>query len=130
MSRIVIKNKGNFSLTDKFFETIGDAIRRIDLRKYGKMGVEALREATPKDSGKTADSWYYVIDHDPVTKQYTINWYNDNIADGWFPIAIMIQYGHATNNGGYVKGRDYINPALQSVFDELADHAWKEVKDS
>ena len=130
MSRIVIKNKGDFSITDKFFETIGNVIRQIDLNKYGRMGVEALREATPKDSGETANSWYYVIEHNKETKQYTINWYNGNIADGWFPIAIMIQYGHATNNGGYVKGRDYINPALQPVFDELAEHAWKEVKDS
>lgn len=130
MSRIVVKNKGNFSLTEKFFDTIGDAIRRVDLGKYGRMGVEALRQATPKDSGETADSWFYVITHDKLTKQYNISWYNSNIADGWFPIAIMIQYGHATNNGGYVKGRDYINPALQPVFDELAENAWKEVKDS
>ena len=130
MSQVVIKNKGNFSLTDKFFEAIGNAIRRVDLNKYGRMGVNALREATPKDSGKTADSWFYVIEHDKEKKQYNISWYNDNIADGWFPIAIMIQYGHATNNGGYVKGRDYINPALQSVFDQMAENAWKEVKDS
>ena len=130
MSRIVIKNKGDFSITDKFFETIGNAIRRIDLDKYGRMGVRALKEATPKDSGVTADSWFYVITHDTEAKQYNISWYNSNIEDGWYPIAIMLQYGHATNNGGYVKGRDYINPALQPVFDKLAENAWKEVKDS
>lgn len=130
MSRIVIQNKGDFSITDKFFEDIGNAIRRFDLNKYGRMGVKALRQNTPKDSGITADSWYYKITHDAVNKQYNISWYNDNIAEGWFPIAIMLQYGHATNNGGYVKGRDYINPALRPVFDELAENAWKEVKDS
>ncbi len=130
MSRIVIKNKGDFSLTLKFFDKIEDAIRKIDLEKYGKQGVRALQEATPKDSGITADSWYYVITHDEINKQYSIEWFNSNIVDGWYPVAIMLQYGHATNNGGYVKGRDYINPALQPVFDELAEKAWWEVKDS
>lgn len=130
MSRIVINSKGKFSKTEKFFDTIADAIRRVDLEKYGKMGVNALKEATPKDSGNTANSWFYVITHDEINKTYDISWYNSNIADGWYPIAIMLQYGHATNNGGYVKGRDYINPALQPIFDKIAQDAWKEVKDS
>lgn len=130
MSRIVIKSDGDFSLTEKFFNAIENAIRRVDLEKYGRMGVKALKEATPKDSGETANSWFYVITHDTVNKRYDISWYNDNIEDGWFPIAIMLQYGHATANGGYVKGRDYINPALQPVFDKMAQDAWKEVSDS
>ena len=127
---IVIKNKGDFSLTEKFFNSIENAIRRVDLEKYGRMGVNALRDATPKDSGTTADSWFYVISHDVKNKRYDISWYNSNIEDGWYPVAIMLQYGHATNNGGYVKGRDYINPALQPVFDKMAEDAWREVKDS
>jgi len=130
MSRIVTKSKGDFSNLNRFFDKVEDAIRYVDLRKYGKMGVTALRNATPKDSGKTADSWRYEIVHDKQAKNYTLTWYNDNISEGWFNIAIMLQYGHATQNGGYVKGRDYINPALAPIFDKLAQDAWKEVTDS
>ena len=119
--------KNDFSKFFKYLDDLEDAIRHVDLAKYGQKGVEALKSATPKDSGKTAESWFYVIEHDEKNKTYTLSWYNDNIEDGWYPIAIMLQYGHATNNGGYVKGRDYINPALKPIFDELAENAWKEV---
>ena len=119
--------KNDFSNFFKYIDDLKDAIRYVDLAKYGLKGVKALADATPKDSGLTADSWYYVIEHNEEKKTYTLSWYNDNITKDYFPIAIMLQYGHATNNGGYVKGRDYINPALQPIFDELAENAWKEV---
>ena len=130
MSRIVIDSKGDFSKLDAFLDKAADAIRYVDLRKYGKQGVKALRNATPKDSGKTANSWRYEIIHDKQAKTYTLTWYNDNVVDGWYNVAIMLQYGHATQNGGYVKGRDYINPALAPIFDKIAQDAWKEVTDS
>ena len=88
--------------------------------------MEALREATPKDTGKTADSWTYEIVEEK-NGNLKIVWHNTNIANDWVPVAILLQYGHATGNGGYVQGRDYINPAIESIFHQLADEAWKEV---
>lgn len=130
MSKITVKSNGGFPKLEKFFDNVSDAIQRIKLDKYGKMGVEALRAATPKDSGLTAESWYYVIEHDDIGGTFTINWYNNNIVDGWCNVAVLLQYGHATNNGGYVQGHDYINPALKPVFDKIAQDAWKEVTNS
>lgn len=130
MSKIVVTNKGDFSKLDRFFNNISMAIQKVQLDKYGKMGVEALRTATPKDTGVTADSWYYIIEHDEVNKILTVAWYNANVVDDWYNVAIMLQYGHATKNGGYVQGRDYINPALQPIFDKMARDAWKEVTNS
>jgi hypothetical protein len=94
------------------------------LEKWGVRGVDALSNATPEDTGETAKSWRYRIRVDRVG--YTIEWYNTNIVNGK-PIAILIQYGHATGTGGYVVGRDYINPAMRPIFDEMADELWKEV---
>ena len=94
------------------------------LDEYGKKGVEALRQATPKDTGKTADSWFYEIKRSKESVSISFN--NSNINDG-VPIAVILQYGHGTRNGGWVEGRDYINPAIQPVFDEIAEEAWKEV---
>ena len=130
MSKIVVTNKGDFSKLDRFFNNISTAIQKVQLDKYGKMGVKALQQATPKDTGVTADSWYYVIEHDEVNKILTVAWYNANIVDDWYNVAIMLQYGHATRNGGYVQGRDYINPALRPIFDKMARDAWKEVTNS
>lgn len=95
-----------------------------DFDKYGRKGVKALEEATPVDSGITAKSWNYNVEH--RGDRVVIDFYNENENLGC-PIAIILQYGHATRNGGFVYGRDYINPAIQSVFDELANEAWKEV---
>jgi len=94
------------------------------LDKYGKIGVEALANATPVDTGETASSWNYSIEHGKNGASLT--WNNSNINNG-VPIAIIIQYGHGTRGGGYVQGRDYINPAMRPVFDEIADRVWKEV---
>ena len=127
MSSIIVKGNGGFLRTNKMLNNMLTAVEYLDLNKYGKRGVEALRQATPKDTGNTADSWHYIIVHDKKNKRYSISWYNDNIVDGWYNVAVLLQYGHATNNGGYVKGRDYINPALRPIFDDIADEAWKEV---
>lgn len=121
-------HQGNFTNFEKFLTRairLRSVIRSI-LNKYGKRGVEALREATPKDTGKTADSWIYEIEEDE-NGNLKIVWSNTNVVNDWAPIAILLQYGHATRNGGYVQGRDYINPAIESIFKNMADEAWKEV---
>ena len=120
---IKLSSTGNFDKTEKFLKRSNNI--KLELDMYGKKGVAALAAATPVNSGETANSWYYEI-----TKQngkYTIAFKNSNINNG-VPIAIILQYGHGTNNGGWVEGRDYINPAIQPIFDEMAEAAWKEVK--
>ena len=127
--KINFEHKGNFNKLETFLTKslhISPIVLPI-LNKYGKRGVEALKEATPKDSGKTADSWKYEIIKDE-RGNYQIVWSNTNVVDDWANIAILLQYGHATRNGGYVKGVDYINPAIEKVFQGMADEAWKEVK--
>lgn len=120
---ITFSHEGNFSKTFDFLKR-NKKIRPSDLAKFGQIGVEALRSSTPVDSGLTADSWYFEI----VEKngQIELRWNNSNIVDG-VPIAIILQYGHATGTGGWVEGRDYINPAIQPIFDLIADNAWKEL---
>lgn len=97
------------------------------LDRYGHMGVEYLKNATPVDTGKTANSWYYEIEK--TKDSVKLNFNNSNVVDGQ-NVAILIQYGHGTKNGGYVVGHDYINPALKPIFDEMADSAWKEISRS
>lgn len=117
-------HKGSFKNTESFFRRAEKLDTEEILEFYGKQGVEALRKATPKDSGKTADSWSYEI----VKKKngYGIYWRNSHVNKG-IPIAVLIQYGHATGTGGYVEGIDFINPAIKSTFDDIAERAWKEV---
>lgn len=120
-------HKGNFNKLENFLAKavhVKPVVRRI-LEKYGKKGVEALREATPKDTGLTSESWTYEIVEEKGALK--IVWRNTNVANGWVPVAILLQYGHATGNGGYVQGIDYINPAIKSIFTNMADEAWKEV---
>lgn len=122
---IRIRHRGNFSKTEKFFHKLKYGTDKHMFEKYGQRGVAALSKATPVDSGLTASSWYYVIvQTDRSTK---IEFRNSNIQNGWAPIAILLQYGHATRSGSWVEGRDYINPAIQPIFDKIADDAWKEV---
>ena len=121
---ISFRQKGDFSKVTKFLERAKEVVKLGDLDKYGREGVAALASATPGDTGKTAASWYYEIDHSNGSA--TISFRNSNIQNG-VPIAIILQYGHGTRNGGWVQGRDYINPAIQPVFDRLADSAWREV---
>lgn len=121
---ISFRQKGDFSKLTRFLEKAKRIVNVSDLDKYGKEGVAALASATPVDSGVTANSWYYKIETKNGSISITFN--NSNIQNG-VPIAIILQYGHGTRNGGWVQGRDYINPAIQPIFDKIAEDAWKEV---
>ena len=121
---IKFENKGNFSKTTNFLTNLKRSKLVKDLDKFGRKGVEALKSVTPINTGLTANSWYYeIIEENNSTK---INFCNSNIQNG-VPIAIILQYGHGTRNGGWVEGRDYINPAIQPIFDDIVNNAWKEV---
>lgn len=123
-----VTHKGNFNNIERFLRKN----QKIDidhyLEKFGQAGVEALRKATPKDTGLTSESWYYRIDKDK--DKTTITWCNSNTIDDWYNVAIGIQYGHGTASGVYVQGVDYINPAMRTIFDELANQIWEEVKNA
>lgn len=121
---ISFRQKGDFSKLTSYLEKAKETIKLGDLDHYGREGVKALSSATPKDSGKTASSWYYEIEH--KNDSTSISFHNSNINKG-VPIAIILQYGHGTRNGGWVEGKDYINPAIQPIFDKIASEAWKEV---
>lgn len=121
---ITLKQKGDFSKLTSYLERVKGAAKFSTLDKYGREGVAALASATPVDSGKTADSWYYKIEQ--KNGSATISFFNSNIQNG-VPIAIILQYGHGTRNGGWVEGRDYINPAIQPIFDEITNRVWREV---
>lgn len=121
---ITFRQKGDFSKTTKFLERARKPIRLSDLDKYGREGVAALASATPVDSGLTASSWYYEITNQ--NGRVSINFLNSNVNKG-VPIAVILQYGHGTRNGGWVQGRDYINPAVQPIFDKIVNNAWREV---
>lgn len=121
---IDIRQKGGFDKTIQFLGQLKRGINTRALEKYGEEGVAALAAATPVDTGKTADSWYYEIHKERGS--VSISFHNSNIQNG-VPVAILLQYGHGTNNGGWVQGRDYINPAIQPIFDKIANNAWKEV---
>ena len=121
---ITFRQKGDFSKLTRYLERAKEVVKLGDLDKYGREGVAALASATPVDSGKTASSWSYEIKH--KNGSVSISFYNSNIQNG-VPIAIILQYGHGTRNGGWVQGRDYINPAIQPIFDKIANEAWKEV---
>lgn len=124
MSFIHFTHKGNFSKTEKLLKKSLGLDYRSVLEKYAQKGVEALSYATPIESGETAASWYYEIIQNEGS--ISIIWNNSHVNKG-VNIAVILQYGHGTRNGGYVQGRDYINPALRPIFDELAEAAWKEV---
>lgn len=124
---ISFKQKGDFSKLTGFLERVKETVKLGDLDKYGRKGVEALSSATPMDTGLTAQSWHYEIIRGK--ESVSIAFSNSNIQNG-VPIAVILQYGHGTNNGGWVEGRDYINPAIQPIFDEIAEEAWKEVTKS
>lgn len=121
---ITFTHKGNFSRVNRFFEKALNAVKLGELDKYGRQGVDALASATPRDTGRTAESWKYEITRSNGSA--TITWFNTNENKG-VNIAIILQYGHGTRNGGFVRGRDYINPAIQPVFDQIAESAWKEI---
>lgn len=121
---ISFRQKGDLSRLNGYLEKLRETARIGILDKYGRMGVAALSSATPVDTGKTASSWSYTIERgDGVIK---LLFDNSNVNKG-VPIALILQYGHGTRNGGWVEGRDYINPAIQPIFDQLLDDVWREV---
>lgn len=125
MARVIsMTTSGDFKKTEGFLHRIIQFKYGQRLRHYGEMGVQALRLATPKDSGKTADSWSYEIKQEG--DRLGLYWKNDNRNDGVL-IAILLQYGHGTRTGGWVEGVDYINPALRPIFENMAREVWKEV---
>jgi hypothetical protein len=121
---ISFEAKGSFDKTIAFLESMKDASVYNELERYGQMGVTALANATPKDTSETADSWYYEVVRTKDT--WSIIWGNTHVVDGR-PIAVLLQYGHGTGTGGYVPGRDYINPALRPIFDQMAEEGWRVV---
>lgn len=121
---ITFRQKGDFSKLNRYFERVKEVVKVGDLDRFGREGVQALSSATPRDTCLTATSWEYSIERSSNRVSITFN--NTNIQNG-VPIAIILQYGHGTRNGGYVQGRDYINPAIQPIFDKMAEDAWKEV---
>lgn len=121
---ISFRQKGDFKKLNSYLERLEEVIKLGKLNKYGERGVSALASATPVDTGLTASSWRYSINREKDS--VSISFENTNINNG-VSIAILLQYGHGTRNGGYVQGRDYINPAIQPLFDQIAEEAWKEV---
>lgn len=121
---ITITTKGNWDKTTQYLNRMERFKVSAILNKYGQQGVAALQAATPIDTKQTADSWYYEI----IIRKgyYSIRWHNSHIEDG-IPIVILLQYGHGTKNGGYVQGRDFIMPAIQPIFDQIANEVWREV---
>lgn len=122
--RVNFEVSGGFTKTERFLNRMKRREYLNVLDEFGRDGVQALRNATPVDSGATAEAWDYEIKR---TRDCTeIVWTNSNINDG-VPIAVILQYGHGTGTGGYVQGRDYINPAIRPIFDKIAEKAWKVV---
>lgn len=123
--RITFRQKGDFSKTKRYFTKLSKDRFKKRLSYYGEQGVEALKSATPVDSGITAQSWRYEIEE--TSTGYAISFHNDNVVDGWFNVALMLDIGHGTGSGGWVEGRNYIQPALRPLFDKIAHDAWLEV---
>ena len=121
---ITFKQTGDFSKVTRYLEKTKKGVSVGVLEKYAHDGVSALSAATPVESGTTANSWYYEIEYSKSGA--VIRFCNSNVNKN-VHIAIILQYGHGTGTGGWVEGRDYINPAIQPVFDKLADEAWREV---
>ena len=121
---ITFTEKGSFKNTERYLSRLSKVELARVLNKYGTLGVNALSNATPVDSGLTSASWYFTIES--KGGYFSIRWHNHHIEDG-VPIAVILQYGHGTGTGGYVQGRDYINPAIRPIFDQIAAEAWREV---
>lgn len=127
MSYIKFTHKGNFNNTERFLKRMRKGEIFDILNQYGAIGVQALAAVTPKESGLTASQWGYSVEK--KHGKYSIIWTNDHLINGT-PLVVMLQYGHGTGTGGYVYGRDFINPAIQPIFDEMASTVWKEVTSS
>lgn len=121
---VTLTSNGDFRKLTSFFNKCLEAVNLGVLDKYGRLGVQALAAATPIDTGRTASSWEYKIKHTDTGA--SLEFWNSNVNNG-VPIALILQYGHATGTGGWVEGRDYINPALLPVFDGILNDVWKEI---
>lgn len=121
---IEFTSQGSFKKTESFLTRMSKSSIFAVLDRYGKQGVAALSKATPVESGETAAMWSYKVEH--RRGSHSITWYNGNVVNG-VPVAILLQYGHGTGTGGYVQGRDFINPAIKPVFDRIAQDVWKAV---
>lgn len=121
---ITFETSGSFDKTERFLSRMskGDVFRALE--SYGQAGVQALAAATPVESGATSAMWGYTVKK--TRGSYSIEWTNGNVVGG-VPVVILLQYGHGTGTGGYVRGRDFINPAIKPVFDKIADEVWKAV---
>lgn len=124
LTGISLGSKGDYAKTLRFLQKSSKGNLSKLLNKFGRDGVAALESATPVDSSETASSWSYIVQRSKGV--WSIEWSNGHVVDG-VPVAILLQYGHGTGTGGFVQGRDYINPAIQPVFDRLADNVWKAV---
>ena len=117
-------SSGSFAKTTKFLETLQSGKIFHNLEHYGRVGVDALSRATPLETGKAANSWTYQVTRSKG--RVSIFWVNTNV-EGGVNVAVILQYGHGTGTGGYVQGRDYINPAIRPVFDKILDDVWRQV---
>lgn len=125
MSPIKVVQKGSFNKTEKFFHKALSKRHMKILEQYGQIGVDALKNNTPKDTGKTADSWSYkIVDEDG---KVTLSWHNSNTTENGIPITILLIYGHGLQNGSYVQGTDFVSPVIQPIFNQIASKCWKEV---
>lgn len=122
---VIFRHRGSFKNLERFLHGYNKDKLVAILNKYGSDGVRALSDATPIDTGITASSWSYIVS--THGSSFVISFTNSNLTTGGTPLAILIQYGHGTKNGGYVEGRDFINPAIRPVFDNMADAVWQEV---
>lgn len=126
---VAFKYQGSFERTTRFLTDASNTNKKTEqiLKKYGEKGVKLLQQATPKDTGKTANSWTYEVKVTNTGCKLIFN--NENLAPNGTPVAILIQYGHGTKNGGYVLGRDYLTPVFEPLFEKLKDDVWKEVSE-
>ena len=121
---LTVDSSGSYEKTEKFLKSAasGDIFSKLD--RWGRVGVDALSRATPVDTGLAASSWGYRIES--TRDSYAIHWFNDDV-EGGANVALLIQYDHGTGTGGFVPGRDYINPAMKPIFDKMEEEVLKEV---
>lgn len=130
MAGISFSHKGNFENLDRFLKAMQLDDLGSALQAFGEAGAQALAAASPKDTGFMSSQWDFTVNHNPDAGSTSIEWFNHDIEKGWFNVAVGIHYGHGTRNGGYVRGRNYINSAIQGVFDDIVEQMWAKVVNS